>query len=313
VRCCRRYLALLACLLLAACQSAPVPHKTALAPLPDAPGVTVLPVEGLPPPQARAVALAMADALADRNIPAAIEGSNRKSRFVAATARVESAAGGAMRLHIGWRLIARDGAVLGWHRAAMTVPRALWTHPQSKPFRDVADGAATRFAALIQAPDIASAPAAPPPARPSLHVWPVEGAPKGGDGLLQHEMELALRRNGHQVTGTIEPATLVVSGTVELGPPEAGRRTLTVSWAVLDWRGRELGTLTQRNQVPANEVESGWRRFAALIAEAAAGGIGELLRKSGKEGEESGPVAFTGGGAAGKVRAPRDSRPAPSR
>lgn len=301
--------------LLAACQAAPPPGpwNPALAPLPDAPGLTVLPVDGLPPMQAAAVARAMADALGARNIPAATEGANLKSRFVTATARFEAAPGGALRVRVGWRLVGRDGAEIGSHRAVATLPRARWNKPDRKVFRPLADGAARRFAALIQAPDIAGAPTAAAPPRPRLHVWPVEGAPGGGNQVLRREMRAALRRNGHVVSDLVERDTLVISGWVDLGAVRSGRRALTVSWAVLDWRGRELGTLAQSKTVPVGDILSGWPRLAALIAEAAAGGVDELLRKSRARPGPDAPVAFTAEGGAGMVRPPRNRRPLPSR
>ncbi|MEE8332213.1 MAG: hypothetical protein V3R85_00075 [Alphaproteobacteria bacterium] len=301
-------------MLLAACQAAPpsVPRNPALAPLPDSSGLTVMAVEGLPPAQAAAVALAMVDALGVRNIPAATRGANQKSRFVTATARIEAAPGGGLRVRVGWRLIARDGARIGSHRAAIIVSRARWNRPDKKLFRGLADGAAQRFAALIQAPDIAGAPTAAKSSRAKLHVWPVEGAPGGGNDVLRREMRDALRRHGHLVSDLADPDTLVISGWVDLGAVQSGHRALTVSWAVLDWRGRELGTLAQSKKVPAGDILTGWPRFAALIAEAAAGGVDELLRKSRARPGPNTPVAFTAEGGAGKVRPPHHNRPAPS-
>lgn len=302
----------LAALLLAACQGPPPgPSNPALAPVPDAPGLTVMPLDGLPPPQAEAAARAMAEALAQRNIPAATAGANVKSRFVAGLARVEPAAGGARRVRAGWRLLARDGALLGTHQAAVTVPAARWDRADWRAFRPLAEGAAARFAALIQAPDVPAAPP-PAPAGPRLHVWPVEGAPGGRNDILRREMQGALRRHGHVLTESIERDTLVVSGTVELGPVRNGARALNVTWAVLDWRGRELGTLDQGKRVPAREIETRWPAFAALIAESAAGGMAELLDKARARQAAGGPAPFTQGGGAGNVRPPRNRRPAPA-
>jgi len=306
VRCSRGVFILLAALSLIGCQAIPSgPRNPALAPLPDAAGLTVRPVTGLPSPQAAAVALAMADALGARNIPAATRGANVKSRFVAGDARIEEAPPGALRVRIGWRLVTRDGTVLGTHRAEATVPRALWDNPEGKGFRSLADGAATEFAALIQAPEIPTAP--PPPARLRLHVWPIEGAPGGGNEILRREMQGALRRRGHVVSDLVEQDMLVVSGWVDVGPLQSGSRALSVSWAVLDWRGRELGTLAQSKRVPAGDIEAGWHGFAALIAESAADGVDEVLRKSRDRKIVQGLSAFTGREGAGKVRAPRHS------
>jgi hypothetical protein len=47
---------------------------------------------------------------------------------------------------------------------------------------------------------------------------------------------------------------------------------------VLDAAGTELGKLTQRNEVPAAAMQTGWKTLSAVIAENAAGGVGELVR-----------------------------------
>ncbi len=267
--------------LLAACQPVPQPFahdgpstNPIIAPSSDAGGVTVLSVSGAPEATAQTLLQAMTDSLADHDIPAATGSGNRLSRFVQASATVEPSGRSRLRVELVWDLFDRKGELLGSEKVARTVETAAWEQPNRRALRTLTDGAAAKIAALILDPDGKRGTSAVPP----LHVHPVDGVEGSNAALLRRAMETALRRRSFTVYSQPEGAALVVSGRFTAGEAAGDRRPVEISWAVLDATGRELGKLTQRNQAPVAELESGWTALATVIAENAAGGVGELVR-----------------------------------
>ena len=52
---------------------------------------------------------------------------------------------------------------------------------------------------------------------------------------------------------------------------------MSVRWKVIDTKGTLVGTVKQDNKVPAGMLENGWGPIAPVVANAAAGGIIDLL------------------------------------
>ena len=77
----------------------------------------------------------------------------------------------------------------------------------------------------------------------------------------------------------MEQAQLILSGEIALGPPQGRNRPIEVIWAMLRPDGKELGRLNQRNTVSEATLKSGWGALSRSIAEAAAGAVGELIRR----------------------------------
>lgn len=238
-------------------------------------GVAVLPVSGLPTIPSHALADALAEALTELEIPAARGSGNRRSKFVQGTATTRPAEGNSIAVDITWDLFDHDGTLLTTRRDIRNVPAADWRDVRRAAMQALTQDIAAEVAALLHGP----ADEAAPPPTPPIHVWPVDGAPPGDDAALQQAMEAALRRRDFDVTGGLDGARLVVAGTLTLGPPAAGGTPIEITWSVLGTNGEELGKLTQRNAVPAAALTSGWQALAAIIAENAAGGVGDLLRR----------------------------------
>jgi hypothetical protein len=236
----------------------------------------------------------MADSLAEHDIPAATGTGNRLSRFVQASASVAPAGDGRLRVELVWDLFDRGGTMLGTEKVARTIESALWDRPDRRALRSLTDGAAAKIADLILYPSGKSAEQAAPP----LHVWPVDGMTAGDGATLRQAMIAALRRRGYMVSNGLDGAGLVIAGHFTADPAVADRRPVEISWAVLDAAGKELGKLSQRNAVPASDLESGWRTLAAVIAENAAGGISDLVLSLP-------PEAFRGRGPAAERGGPR--------
>jgi hypothetical protein len=97
--------------------------------------------------------------------------------------------------------------------------------------------------------------------------------------MLRQAMETALRRRDFAVTTSLDGARLVVAGALALGPANGDQRPIEITWSVLDTGGQEVGKLTQRNAVPQAALTSGWRALASVIAENAASGVSDLVRR----------------------------------
>lgn len=105
----------------------------------------------------------------------------------------------------------------------------------------------------------------------------VTGARGRGNTELATAMRRAMLVAGVPVIKTKRNGAITVAGTVKLGPPAGSVQMVELSWKVLDPKGAEIGTISQRNQVPAGSLDQGWGTTAQLAADAAAGGIFKLL------------------------------------
>jgi hypothetical protein len=74
-----------------------------------------------------------------------------------------------------------------------------------------------------------------------------------------------------------------VEGTVALGPAKDGKQSIHIEWTVRKSSGKKIGTVSQRNEIPAGSLDSEWGVTAKQAAGAAAQGIiGLLLQESDK-------------------------------
>ena len=275
-------------------ETGPFAHAPGEAPalveaLPDRGGIIVLGISGPPEPTARALQEAMIEALARHDIPAATSGGNLRSRFLQGRAKAEPRPGGMVRLALSWELTDTEGRPVGSQPMTREVPRTRWEQNDPALIEAIAAAAAAPIAALIQDPVPADAERT---RRVPLHVWPVAGLPEIDALALRRAMESALRRRDYTVADALGDRTLVVAGSVTLGQPEGGSRRIEVVWAVLDGAGRELGRQAQDNMIPAGDGTPNLAETAHDIAEAAAGGVVELL-------ERLPPATFRGSAQAG--------------
>ena len=267
---------------LSACQPVPQPFANdrasssrIVAPRGEIGGVAVLRVFGVPDETSRALSEALAEALGRHDIPAAPGAGNRRSKFVQGVATTRPAGDRRVEVDIVWDLFDRGGTLIGSRRHSEVMPESAWRDGRRAAMRALTGDVAGELAALVHGASRDADERVPIP----LHVWPVAGAPAGDNAALQRAMESALRRRDFTVTSGLDGARLIVAGALRLGAAEAEERPIEVTWSVLDADGQELGKLTQRNAVPAAALEVGWKTLAAVIAESAAGGVSDLLRR----------------------------------
>jgi hypothetical protein len=152
--------------------------------------------------------------------------------------------------------------------AAAGAPVAAYTASQP-------DGGATLAAAQVSAP-----PPAPEPGQPTAIAVPlVIGASGHGNRELAEAMRLAMGGTGLPVVEDRREGALTIVGEVEVKPSDGAQQAVALNWKVLAPNGALLGTIAQNNTVPAGSLDRGWGDTAMYAAEAAAGGIFELLSK----------------------------------
>ena len=276
---------LLAPLLLAACQ--PLPHPFAdqklapstpvLAP-PDAAGIVVPPVAGAPPPAAAAVASAMADALMKEDVPADTAETNARSYHLAgiATARPQ---GKRTRVTISWRLAGADGRVVATATESAVVADAAWR--EGNP--DMAKALVARPAPALAAHVEGDAPLEHVAAAATLRVAPVTVTGASGDGghVLSLAIAAALARAGVALQEKPEDKpSYLLAGKVAVGRASAGHQQVQIVWAVSRADGKEIGRVSQENAVPAGSLNGKWGDTAYDVANAAVGGIVQLLQQA---------------------------------
>lgn len=108
----------------------------------------------------------------------------------------------------------------------------------------------------------------------------VTGAPGDGSSSLSSALKKALSDGGATVTSTPNPRAFNVAGKVDVGSPSAGKQPIQIDWTVTDANGTNLGTVTQKNQIPAGSLDGAWGQTADAAASAAAQGILRLIKQS---------------------------------
>lgn len=142
----------------------------------------------------------------------------------------------------------------------------------------------TAFAELARA-RLASLPPEPfkksakqNPASPlAVNIVGVTGAPGDGNATLRDAIRKEHEERGVPLAEASAKIAHTIEATVSLGKPSDGKQLIAIDWTVKDPRGRKLGTVTQRNDVPEGSLDGPWGRTAHQAASAAAFGIIRLL------------------------------------
>jgi hypothetical protein len=103
----------------------------------------------------------------------------------------------------------------------------------------------------------------------------VVGAPGDGPSSLSSALQRELVRNG--VAGTASPVAYRVEGKVTMGAAREGKQPIQIEWNVKDPKGKSLGTVSQKNEIPEGSLNGQWGRIADDAAGAATQGVLKLL------------------------------------
>jgi hypothetical protein len=118
--------------------------------------------------------------------------------------------------------------------------------------------------------------------RPVAWVGTVRGAPGDGNTALARAMAGVLPLKGVKVEAKKEKAQWRVEGVVSVKPGPGDKDVVTLTWRILDDKGKEAGTIAQENAVPRGRLNKPWAEIAGFAAEAAAEGIAQLLQQIGQ-------------------------------
>ncbi len=106
----------------------------------------------------------------------------------------------------------------------------------------------------------------------------VTGAPGDGSTALALALQNELRKKGIKLAaGTGAGTAHRVEGKVAVGANNGGKQPISIDWVVKDPRGAKLGTVAQKNEIPAGSLNGKWGPTASAAAAAAAQGIIRLL------------------------------------
>ena len=111
----------------------------------------------------------------------------------------------------------------------------------------------------------------------STMVSSVTGAPGDGSTSLAGAIQRELTKNGVPLTSAATPQTYKVEGKVVMGAGKDGKQPIQIDWNVIDPKGKKLGTVSQKNEVPQGSLDGSWGKTADMAAAAAAQGIVKLL------------------------------------
>ena len=133
--------------------------------------------------------------------------------------------------------------------------------------------------ALGAAPPSTTASIARDAAAVTATVPSVTGAPGDGSVSLTTAIQRELSRSGVSLSEQATQTAYRVEGKVKLGQGKDGKQPIQIDWFVKDPQGKQLGTVSQKNEIPEGSLNGSWGKVADAAAAAAAQGILKLLPK----------------------------------
>lgn len=138
--------------------------------------------------------------------------------------------------------------------------------------------AATAAAATSPAPTGTTTGSIAPTGSVTASIPSVVGAPGDGGTALTSAIQRELSRGGVALAnGPATAAAYKVEGRVKVGESRDGKQPITIDWDVKDPKGKKLGTVSQKNEIPQGSLDGQWGKTADAAAAAAAQGILKLL------------------------------------
>jgi hypothetical protein len=233
---------------------------------------------GLPEGDARRFAATLAEALQAQELPAtAAEIARPEYRLLVAG---EAAAG---EVRLTYTLVDEAGTPIGAAGGPRAVPAAAWTAAEEATFRAAAAAAAPGIAEMLARADAAARriePGALATRLPTVRMRGVTGAPGDGNRSLDRAIRNALAKEGVLVQEGGAEGEFALSGRVHVTALPRRLERVEITWIVARADGTELGKVSQLNEIPAGTLNGLWADVALVVAEQAAGGVAEVIRRA---------------------------------
>jgi len=268
---------------LAACQPLPQPFQTdgrsraantLLRPVGET-SMFVAPVAGLPDAEGKALAEALAAALAEKDIPASTTARSRLSSVLTVTVeqRGPEAAWSWSERHPDNSQDGQPAQPLGLGLAGLGQPAAM-----KQAAKTMATGISGRLNEVLAA----SAPAETGPAK--LAVKECTGAPGDGNRSLRQAMRELLILGGQPPLPDPAGADYVIACDVKVWQDGPNSERVAIEWVLQDAAGSRLGEVKQGNRIPRGQLAQAWGNTAHIIAQGGWQGLSEIIetRRRGK-------------------------------
>jgi hypothetical protein len=232
---------------------------------------------GLTEEDARRFAAALAEALQAQDLPVtAADVAKPDYRLLAAS---ETEAG---LVRLTYTLVDAAGAPIAAAGGPRAVPAAAWARADAATLRAAADEAAPAIAAMLLRADAAARQVEPGQLvsrLPTLRLHGVAGAPGDGNRALDRAIRAALAKEGVLVQEGAD-GEFALAGRVDVTALPRRRQRVEITWTVRRADGTELGKVSQLNEVPAGTLDGLWADVALVVAEQAAPGVAEVIRRA---------------------------------
>jgi hypothetical protein len=113
----------------------------------------------------------------------------------------------------------------------------------------------------------------------AVAVLAVKGSPGGGNAELTSAMRRTLSEAGWPVVSKPQPDAITIEGHVKLAAKDDQTQSVSLRWLVKSPTGNVLGDVKQANDIPAGSLDGGWGGAATAVAEAAATGIFDVVKR----------------------------------
>ena len=236
--------------------------------LQDSAGIYVALPEKMEQEKAQTLANEVVKALHGANIPASTLYGNSNSHVLVSQLRPRTRRMGAgVTDRLFWALKKLDGTEVARFESDILAP--------PDPYRSTATKVAAEVAIILQDPDESVAPVEAE--KPRIYVEPIKGAPGNGNVALTRSLRFLLQTRGALITRDPKEATLIIRCKFNIAPPKDGQQAVNILWTASDAKGKELGRIRQKNNIPAGSLDGRWGNGAEAVAAGGVEGIGQIL------------------------------------
>ena len=160
------------------------------------------------------------------------------------------------------------------------LPAAAWVRGDAGTLREAAAADVAAVADLlsrIQGTELQADPNSlfNRPAR--VWIGSVQGAPGDGNQSLVVQVRKELARLGPTVQDRPDGADFTINGQVRVTPLAGRMERIAIQWIVVNSTGREVGNISQGNDIPAGSLSGYWGDVAVVVAKEASGGMRDVI------------------------------------